>query len=178
MVRKSATLVVILLVVAALVACQPRAVKPATGAPAKGGAAGATPPEGFSLADASTFKVDNYKGKVLVMDFWATWCGPCKMEIPHLIELQKEFRDQGLVVVGITMDSTPDKDVPPYAASVGMNYANIKGTEELKAEYGVVGLPTIVIYDRAGNQVLKRSGYIEKDQLREIITPLLTPVSS
>ena len=135
-------------------------------------------PEGFALIDAAAFDVHDYKGRVLVLDFWATWCGPCKMEIPHLIELQEKYGDQGLTVIGITVDENPDKDVPPYAAEVGMNYANVRGNDELKAQFGVFALPTIVIFDRDGNQVMKRPGYIEKDQLEEMIKPLLTPPSS
>jgi cytochrome c biogenesis protein CcmG/thiol:disulfide interchange protein DsbE len=135
-------------------------------------------PEGFSLISASEFKVENYKGRVLVLDFWATWCGPCKMEIPHLIELQEKYRDQGLTVVGITYDDNPDKDVPPYAAEVGMNYVNVRADDALKSKYAVIGLPTIIIYDRDGNEVMKRPGYIEKDQLEAKITPLLAPASS
>jgi len=134
-------------------------------------------PEGFALMDASAFSVDNYKGQVLIMDFWATWCGPCKMEIPHLIELQKKYGDQGLTVIGITLDENPDKDVPPYAAEVGMNYVNVRGNDQLNSKYGVFALPTLIIYDRDGNQVMKRPGYIEQAELEEIIKPLLTPSS-
>ena len=132
--------------------------------------AAAEVPEGFGLMDAAAFNVNDYKGRVLVLDFWATWCGPCKMSIPHLIELQEEYGDQGLTVFGITVDDNPDKDVPPYAAEVGMNYVNVRAD-------GVFALPTLVIYDRDGNQVMKRPGYIGKDQLEEIIKPLLTPPS-
>jgi thiol-disulfide isomerase/thioredoxin len=138
-------------------------------------AAAAEPPEGFWLIDASEFKVDNYKGQVLVLDFWATWCGPCKMEIPHLIELQEKYRDQGLTIVGITLDDNPDKDVPPYAAEVGMNYVNVRGNAELKSKYGVIGLPTIIVYDRDGNKVMNRAGYIGEKELEETIKPLLAP---
>ena len=154
--------------------------KTKTEAPAPPGEtpAAAEVPEGFALMDASAFNVDDYKGRVLVLDFWATWCGPCKMEIPHLIELQEKYRDQGLTIVGITVDENPDKDVPPYAAEVGMNYVNVRGNDALKSKYGVIGLPTIVIFDRDGNEVLKRPGYIEKDQLEATIKPLLTPPSS
>jgi thiol-disulfide isomerase/thioredoxin len=132
-------------------------------------------PEGFSLIDASEFKVENYKGQVLVLDFWATWCGPCKMEIPHLIELQEKYRDQGLTVMGITYDDNPDRDVPPYAAEVGMNYVNVRADDALKRAYNIVGLPTLFIYDRDGNEVMKRLGYIEKDQLEAKIKELLAP---
>jgi len=141
-------------------------------------AAATEPPEGFSLISASEFKVENYKGQVLVLDFWATWCGPCKMEIPHLIELQEKYRDQGLTIVGITLDDNPDKDVPPYAAEVGMNYVNVRGGEQMKGQYGIIGLPTIIIYDRDGNEVMKRPGFIGKEQLEAKIAPLLEPPSS
>lgn len=144
-------------------------------APPGEGTAAAEPPEGFSLISASEFKVENYKGQVLVLDFWATWCGPCKMEIPHLIELQEKYRDQGLTIVGITVDDNPDKDVPPYAAEVGMNYVNVRGDDAMKGEFGVIGLPTIIIYDRDGNEVMKRPGYIGKDQLEATIAELLAP---
>jgi len=158
------------------VGCRPHRDQPPA-RPASGEVTGGAG-EGFKLIDAKDFNVADYKGRVLLLDFWATWCGPCKMEIPHLIELQNEFRDRGLVVVGITLDERPDADVPPYAAEVGMNYTNVRGTDALKNEYGVVGLPTIVIYDRAGNQVMKRAGYIEKEILRQTIEPLLAPPSS
>ncbi len=154
------------------------ACKTKTEGPAPSGdetAAATEPPEGFSLISASEFKVENYKGQVLVLDFWATWCGPCKMEIPHLIELQEKYRDQGLTIVGITVDDNPDKDVPPYAAEVGMNYVNVRGDDEMKGEFGIIGLPTIIIYDRDGNEVMKRPGYIEKDRLEAEIKPLLEP---
>jgi len=135
----------------------------------------ATVPAGFSLMDASAFNVANYKGQVLLLDFWATWCGPCKMEIPHLIELQKQYGDQGLRVIGITLDDNPDRDVPKYAAEVGMNYPNVRGNDKLKAEYGVVGIPTLVLYDREGNKVMSRAGYTEKKELEAKILPLLNP---
>jgi len=141
----------------------------------EGGGKGATPPAGFKLVDASAFKVADYKGQVLVMDFWATWCGPCKMEIPHLIALQNKYRAQGLVVVGISMDDNPAEAVPPYAAEVGMNYTNVKGNDALETEYGVVGLPTIVIYDRNGNKVFSRPGYIEENVLEGEIRKYLGP---
>ncbi len=145
------------------------------GAATPGKKAAVEPPKGFALVDASEFKVGNYKGQVLVLDFWATWCGPCKKEIPHLIELQEKYRDQGLTVVGITLDDNPDKDVPPYAAEVGMNYVNVRGNDKLKNEYAVLGLPTIIIYDRDGNEVMKRAGYIGKEQLEAKLAPLLAP---
>ena len=117
-------------------------------------------------------------GRLVLVDFWATWCGPCKMEIPHLIELQEKYRDQGLTVIGITYDDNPDKDVPPYAAEVGMNYVNVRADDALKSKYAVIGLPTLIIYDRDGNEVMKRPGYIEKAELEAKITPLLAPASS
>jgi thiol-disulfide isomerase/thioredoxin len=166
-------LVIFALCIFSLSACKAKREEPAP--PGEETAAAAEAPEGFTLIDASAFNVSDYKGRVLVLDFWATWCGPCKKGIPHLIELQDKYRDQGLTIVGINLDDNPDKDVPPYADEVGMNYVNVRGNEKLKSEYAVLGLPTIVIYDRDGNEVMKRAGYIGKDQLEAKIKPLLEP---
>jgi thiol-disulfide isomerase/thioredoxin len=156
--------------------CKTRTEAPAP--PAGETPAAAEVPEGFGLIDAGAFNVHDYEGRVLVLDFWATWCAPCKMEIPHLVELQEKYRDQGLTVVGITVDENPDKDVPPYAAEVGMNYVNVRGNDALMGKFGIIGLPTLIIYDRDGNEVLKRPGYVEKDQLEAALKPLLAPPSS
>lgn len=166
------------LALVAAAACKPHRDQPVTTPGTAGAGEVATLTEGFKLINAAEFRVADYKGKVLLLDFWATWCGPCKMEIPHLVELQREYGDRGLVVVGITLDDNPDKDVPPYAAAVGMNYVNVRGNDALRNEYQIVGLPTIVIYDRAGNQVMKRAGYVEKEVLRQTIEPLLAQPSS
>lgn len=168
-------LLVLALGLFSLSACKTETEKPVPPGDNPGTATATETPEGFSLMDGSEFKVENYKGQVLILDFWATWCGPCKMEIPHLIELQEKYRDQGLTVIGITYDDNPDRDVPPYAAEVGMNYVNVRADDALKAKYAVIGLPTLVIYDRDGNEVMKRPGYIEKGQLEATIKPLLAP---
>jgi thiol-disulfide isomerase/thioredoxin len=175
MTRKSMTAFVALAAVALLfTACK---TKPGETAPASSSetatAPGETAPEGFALVDSSRFNVADYKGKVLLLDFWATWCGPCKMEIPHLIELNEKYRDRGLVVVGVTFDDDPDSCVPAYAAEAGMNYLNVRGTDKMKAEYKIMGLPTLVIYDRAGKIVMNRPGYVEAKVLEDTITPLL-----
>ncbi len=165
--------VIFALCICSLSACKAKREEPAP--PGEETAAPAGAPEGFALIDASAFNVSDYKGRVLVLDFWATWCGPCKMAIPHLIELQEKYRDQGLTVIGITYDDNADKDVPLYAAEVGMNYVNVRADDELKRKYAVIGLPTIIIYDRDGNEIMKRPGYIGKDQLEAKIAPLLEP---
>ena len=165
--------VIFALCICSLSACKAKREEPAP--PGEETAAPAGAPEGFALIDASAFNVSDYKGRVLVLDFWATWCGPCKMAIPHLIELQDKYRDQGLTVICITYDDNADKDVPPYAAEVGMNYVNVRADDELKRKYAVIGLPTIIIYDRDGNEIMKRPGYIGKDQLEAKIAPLLEP---
>lgn len=167
---------VLVICVSSFTAC--KAAREEAAPPAGENAAATEPPEGFSLINASEFKVDDYKGRVLVLDFWATWCGPCKMEIPHLVELQEKYRDQGLTVVGITYDDNPDRDVPPYAAEVGMNYVNVCADDAMKREYAIIGLPTIIIYDRDGNEVMKRPGFIGKEQLEAKIKPLLEPPSA
>src|SRR5690606_18171975 len=82
----------------------------------------------FTLKDADGRDVTlaDYKGKVILMDFWATWCGPCKVEIPHFIEFQEKYGSQGLQVVGISVDDTAEK-LLPYIEQMGMNYPVLQG---------------------------------------------------
>ncbi len=122
-------------------------------------------PEGFELLSGEQFNVEDYKGKVLVLDFWATWCPPCKMEIPDLIEVKNEYSDKGVVIVGITHDEEAETDVPKFARETGMNYVNYTNTDAIDDAYGVTGLPTKVIYDAEGNEVFRRTGYMTKEQL-------------
>ncbi|UCE27006.1 MAG: TlpA family protein disulfide reductase, partial [Candidatus Coatesbacteria bacterium] len=109
-------------------------------------------PDGFELLSGDEFSVDDYKGKVLVLDFWATWCPPCKMEIPDLIEINDEYRDKGVVLIGITGDEDAEKSVPKFARESGLNYRNHTMTDAIDKEYNITGWPTKVIYDADGNE--------------------------
>ncbi len=101
---------------------------------------------------------DNWAGKVVLVNFWATWCPPCREEIPELLELKKEFKDQ-LEIVGISEDDDPPANVLKFAQQKGMTYPIVMATQELIDAYGgVPALPTSFLIDTQGRVVQKHSG--------------------
>jgi thiol-disulfide isomerase/thioredoxin len=101
---------------------------------------------------------DNWAGKVVIVNFWATWCPPCREEIPELLELKKEFKDR-LEIVGISEDDDPPESVVKFAKQKGMNYPIVMATQELIDSYGgVAALPTSFLIDPQGRVVQKHSG--------------------
>jgi len=101
---------------------------------------------------------DNWGGKVVLVNFWATWCPPCREEIPELLELKKEYKDR-LEIVGISEDDDPPESVMKFARKMGMNYPIVMATPELIDAYGgVPALPTSFLIDTQGRVVQKHSG--------------------
>jgi thiol-disulfide isomerase/thioredoxin len=139
-------------------------IKSTTRSENKGAAAHPLAP-GFSLKDISGNKLDlaDYKGKVVLLDFWATWCGPCRIEIPGFVELQQRYRDQGFTVIGVLTEDDP-ANVPEFASEmskegVTMNYPVVVGDDKLGALYGgFVGLPTAFLIGRDGRIYAKHEG--------------------
>jgi thiol-disulfide isomerase/thioredoxin len=131
-------------------------------------------PEGFEMLPGDTFDLSHYKGKVVVVDLWATWCPPCKKEIPDLIEINDEYKDKGVVMIGISMDDNAMSVVPKYAAKVGMNYPNFDGKSGgLEKEYITPGYPTKIFYDKDGNEAYRQIGMMSKEDVVEQIENLL-----
>jgi thiol-disulfide isomerase/thioredoxin len=129
----------------------------------------------FSLpsTDGKIVRLSDYKGKVVILDFWATWCGPCRKGIPDLIEIQKEF-GKDVVVIGISLDDRTKKDVVPYMKKVGINYPVAYGTLEVTELYGgVEGIPTSFVINRKGEIVDKHVGLIPKSEFIDQINKLL-----
>jgi len=121
-------------------------------------------------------RLDQWRGKVVVINFWATWCAPCREEIPALIRVQEELAAKGLQVVGIAIDQA-DK-VRPYAAEMRINYPLLVGELEaidLSREAGnqLGGLPFTVVVDRAGNAVGTATGRVTAKKLEALVQPLL-----
>jgi thiol-disulfide isomerase/thioredoxin len=131
----------------------------------------------FTLKDLNNkdVKLASLKGKVVLMDFWATWCGPCKVEIPWFIEFQNKYGKSGLEVVGVLTEDTLDK-ARPFAQQWKMNYTILNGNErdDLDDAYGpMFGLPVTVVISREGKVCSKHVGLSSKDAFEKEIKSLL-----
>jgi cytochrome c biogenesis protein CcmG/thiol:disulfide interchange protein DsbE len=107
----------------------------------------------FALKDSNGQAVHlaDYKGKVVLLDFWATWCGPCKIEIPWFMEFEQTFKDRGFAVLGVSMDEDGWGVVKPYLQDMKVNYRVVLGNEQVGELYGGVdSLPTTFLIDRQG----------------------------
>jgi cytochrome c biogenesis protein CcmG/thiol:disulfide interchange protein DsbE len=137
----------------------------------------------FTLKDASGKLVHlaDYKGKVVLLDFWATWCGPCKIEIPWLKDFQRQYRDKGFEVIGISMDEEGWQVVKPFVSEVGINYRIVIGDDSTAQLYGGVdALPTAFVIDREGRIAAVHVGLTSKGEIQHGIEEVLasTPVSA
>lgn len=109
-------------------------------------------------------KFSDFVGQVVIVDFWATWCAPCRLEIPELIKLQSAYRDHGFTIVGISLDQPGNPAIKEYMAEVGVNYPIVMGNAEVLEAFGDVdGVPTSYVIDRSGKVVAKYLGYTERD---------------
>jgi alkyl hydroperoxide reductase subunit AhpC len=117
--------------------------------------------------------LSSYRGKVVLLDFWATWCVPCKVEIPHFIDMQAKYAAKGFVVIGISMDDTA-APVQKYVKDMKIAYPIALGNDALGDRYGgIAGLPTAFIIDREGRIRFKHEGVTGMDQFEKEILSLL-----
>jgi thiol-disulfide isomerase/thioredoxin len=104
-------------------------------------------------------KLSDFRGKAVLLNFWATWCGPCKIEMPWFVELQKEYGPQGFQIVGVAMDDASTEDIAKFVRQMGVNYPILLGKEAVGESYGGVGvLPTTFFIDRDGKLVAREFG--------------------
>jgi peroxiredoxin len=132
---------------------------------------------GFTLKDVDDKKVKlaDFKGKVIVLNFWATWCVPCKTEIPEFVELQKQYEPQGVQFIGISVDDTAAK-LRPYISEHSMNYPVLQGksNEGVLDAYGPVSvMPTTYLIKRDGNVCKRYQGAVTKDVLEHELKSLI-----
>jgi peroxiredoxin len=123
--------------------------------------------------DGQPLTLSSYRGKVVLLDFWATWCVPCREEIPHFVELQDKYRDRGLQIIGVSMDDSADP-VRPFTQQFRMNYPVVMGNANLGEQYGgVLGLPLAFLLDREGRILKKHIGAISPEVFEKEIGSLL-----
>lgn len=133
------------------------------------------PAPAFTLKDITgkPLKLADYRGKVVLIDFWATWCVPCRVEIPHFIEMQKKYASRGFSVIGISMDDTPEP-VAPFAKKYNMNYPVAVGDAALGEKYGgILGLPTAFVIDRDGVIRQRYDGITSVEMFEKAVVALL-----
>ncbi len=117
----------------------------------------------FSLptADGKTLKLSDYKGKAVIIDFWATWCPPCRKGIPDLIELKKKYGKKGFEIIGISVDQDTKPDVVPFIKDNGINYPIVYADNNVVMQYGGIrAIPTSFVIDKEGKIIASYEGLI------------------
>lgn len=129
----------------------------------------------FSLDDSEgkTIKLADFQGRVVLLDFWATWCHGCMTEIPWFMEFQDKYKGDGLAVIGVSVDDDGWKAVKPFQAERKFNYPIVIGNQDLKKLYSVEAPPVAVLIDRGGKIVEIHQGVVEKDAFENEIKKLL-----
>jgi cytochrome c biogenesis protein CcmG/thiol:disulfide interchange protein DsbE len=123
--------------------------------------------------DGKAVKLSALKGKVVLLDFWATWCAGCKVEIPWFIEFDKTYRAQGLAAVGVAMDDEGFKTVEPYLKGHPIPYTIVAGNLDAAAPYGISALPVTVLIDRKGRVAARHVGVVDKKMFEAELKQLL-----
>jgi thiol-disulfide isomerase/thioredoxin len=157
---------------------------PAAGRPAANTASEAPMPN-VVMKDLSGRDVtlDQYKGQVVLVNFWATWCAPCKIEIPWMIEFQEKYGPRGFTILGVSMDEEGKKAVAPFiekerfdvnGRKEAMNYPIVLGSDSIAEKFGgIMGLPTSMLYTRDGKKIKTIVGLVNHDDISKAIEGLL-----
>jgi peroxiredoxin len=130
----------------------------------------------FSLksADGKTYQLSQLKGKVVIVNFWATWCGPCRREIPDFIEAYKKYKSQGLEIIGVSVDEDGWSKVKPFVTENKINYPVVLMDKKVVSDYGNFNaIPTTFVVDKNGDIVDTHTGVMTMSQLESKIQPLL-----
>lgn len=140
-------------------------------------ATSATPlAQDFDLKDLSgkRVKLSDYKGKVVAVNFWATWCGPCRAEIPDFIKLREQYNSRGLEIIGISLDRGGPQAVANFAERFKINYPVVMGDQKTVDAYGPINaIPTTFVVDRQGRIHSRHLGLVSFNKIENTIKPLL-----
>jgi peroxiredoxin len=129
--------------------------------------------------DGTTVHLSDYRGQAVVLNFWATWCGPCKIEMPWFVELQKQYGPQGLQLVGVAMDDASPKDIQSFAKEMGVNYPILVGKETVGQAYGGIPfMPETFYIDRNGKIVENAFGLKSKREIEDDMKKIIASVKT
>jgi len=118
--------------------------------------------------DGKTLQLSSLKGKAVLVNMWATWCEPCKVELPWLVELQKKYGDQGFVILGVTSkDESSDETILAFAHKMKMNYPILRGNSKIDDLYPSTGLPLSIFVDRSGKVVGRVLGLANEEVMED-----------
>jgi len=173
--RSPLVLVVVAFVVALMLYVGYHKARNPSGMPFRPLTASAPAPD-FSLEalDGKTTRLSDFRGKAVLLNFWATWCGPCKIEMPWFVDFQNQYGSQGLQIVGVAMDDASKEDIAKFAKDMGVNYPVLIGKEAVGDEYGgVPALPETFLIARDGKIMDKIIGLRGKAEIEDAIKKAL-----
>jgi peroxiredoxin len=124
-------------------------------------------------AKGKTLRLTKYRGKVVLLDFWATWCGGCKVEIPWFSEFAARYKRDGLAVIGVAMDDDGWKSVKPFLRERKVKYPVVVGDEGIARTYGVDQMPMTLLIDRDGKIAFTHTGLVDKEEFEREMRSLL-----
>lgn len=149
------------------------AAQPAT-APAALPVIGPAPKWNLKDVHGQPISSEQFKGKVVVVDFWATWCGPCRTEIPGYVDLQRKYGKDGLVIVGVSLDQAGPAVVEDFVKKFGVNYQMVMGDDDVQTAFGgVEAIPTTFLIDRNGQIRDRKVGAESADEYHKKVAALL-----
>ena len=142
---------------------------------------GSVPREGkgapdFELTslDGQRISLSQFRGKVVILDFWATWCKPCRLELPHFVALHQEFGNDVLEIIGVSVDRVGSEEVASFVKQWKIPYIVVMGNGEVARDYGGIrGIPTTFVIDKQGNIYRKYVGYRDKEVFEKDVRALL-----
>jgi thiol-disulfide isomerase/thioredoxin len=135
---------------------------------------GTAQPFAVRTLDGRTLRLDELRGRPVILDFWATWCAPCRASMPHLSTMQGRYGTRGLVIVGLSVDDGPPQEVRRFAERLHLRFPVAMASEGLLDDYGPIrSIPTTIFIDRRGRVVRRVVGYVDEETLEGFIREIL-----